>query len=1148
MPSNTNTFPKINELLNLLYNEKDQLKSLKYAIDLANQFILVLDDSIELKSSEDILIDNQIVPFPNQKTETWFNKHPHYPKEKVALVHFDEKDKLFESKFYWLNETSTKARISAGVMLTPNWEDNDSTRNSKDYKVGIDFFFTNDLKSLLIVLSNNGNLRVLELSHHLNNTQIDILNSIYGVGKESSQEVIHKILWDSFALKEVNKKFFEGIAGLFTELFNFLSKTKDKQDSKMFANRLIGRLLFIWFLRKKDLINESENYFKVEEDSTNYYQNKLKPLFFETLNTQIQDRTTTDKKTPYLNGGLFDIHINDWFEETIKFPDGWFCRLYEHFEKFNFTTDESTPEYEQVAVDPEMLGKVLENLLATLDADTGESARKAKGAYYTPREIVSYMCKESVRQYLYKVIGNPAYNDGIDKLLDESDAQYETAHTNAKRNLWGLQSEKEISTKILTAIDNLKVLDPACGSGAFPMGMLQILLKIYERLKPRFDQYRTKLDILKNNIYGVDIEPMASEISRLRAWLSLVVDTPKNKDVEPLPNLDFKFVCANSLVSLDNDSDNSLFEYEIENELTQTRDIYFTEHNKEKKKILHNKMLSLAEQLAPTVSNEYTTRTKQLKSINLLDTTQPALCFDSFWHFGIKNDNKEAKGCFDIIIGNPPYVSNKGVSAKAKEEYKKIYDMSDDLYNYFFIKGIELLKNDGTLAYITSDTFLTINSKLNVRQLFQKNKVLEIIKTDNVFEGVLVSPAISIIKKQDTTKIDYNFIFKDANSDFNKPLKETININTYRKANNNVFFFPNENNLKFYNKYNEKIKELYETWWDKIKTSRDIEKNKKELEKYRESLKPGDITLLGCITEGGQGLATANNGKYIAVRKSTKWASNIVESRPKKLKEAIEKYKITKLKKIDTKEYLSKLSEQEIAKLFDSLKKKYGRDIFGQGYIYKIIEDSDIADVDSLTQKEKEKGIDTSKKYYVPYDKGDKDGNRWYLETPFAIAWSKENVRFFKTNSGKKGEGMPVIRNPQFYFKEGFCWTDINSIFLKARIKNNGIFDVVSMSLFSQTNIPDWYFVCMINSTIISFYVQNFLNNTSHFQINDARQLPIVIPDKKTLLEFKNIFTSAKDLKYKQFSNKLSKNDVDKLLNPIQLKLDELVENLYLTK
>jgi hypothetical protein len=1147
MPLNNNTFPKISELLKLLYNETDKLKSLEYAIDLANQFILVLDDSIELKSSADILIDNTTVHFQNQKIETWFNKHPHYPQDKFAIVHFDGQDRLFESKFYWLNETSTKARISAGVMLTPNWEDNDSTRYSKNYKVGIDFFFTNDLKSLLVVLSNNGNVRVLELSHYLKNTQIDILNSIYGVGKEQSQEVIHQILWNSFALKEVNKKFFEAVAELFTELFNFLSKTKDKQDSKMFANRLIGRLLFIWFLRKKDLINESENYFEVEADSTNYYQNKLKPLFFETLNTQIQDRKTTDKTTPYLNGGLFDTHVNDWFEETINFPQGWFQRLYNHFNDFNFTTDESTPEYEQVAIDPEMLGKVLENLLATLDADTGESARKAKGAYYTPREIVSYMCKESVRQYLYKEVGNSAYNEGIDKLLDESDAKYETAHTNAKRDLWGVQNEKIISTKILTAIDKLKVLDPACGSGAFPIGMLQVLLKIYERLEPRFDQYKTKLGILKNNIYGSDIEPMASEISRLRAWLSLVVDSPKNKEVEPLPNLDFKFVCANSLVSLETDSDNSLFEIQIENELTETRNIYFLEHNKEKKKILQNKMLSLAKQLAPTESDKYTTRIKQLKSINLLDTTQSALCFDSFWHFGIKNneDNKD-KGCFHIIIGNPPYVSNKGVSEKAKEEYKKNYKMSDDLYNYFFIKGIELLKDNGTLAYITSDTFLTINSKLNIRQLFQNNKVLEIIKTDNVFEGVLVSPAISIIKKQDTKNIKYEFTFKDANTDFNNPIKKVVNIDIYRKANNNVFFFPSENNLKFYNKYNDKIKELYTKWWDKIKTSKAIEDNKKELEEYRKSLKPGDITLLGCLTDGGVGLQTGNNGKYIAVRKSTKWASKIIESRSKKLKDAIDKYNITKLKNIDTKEYLSKLSEQEIADLFDSLKKKYGRDIFGQGYIYKIIEDSDIADVEKLTGDEKENGIDTSKKYYVPYDKGDKDGNRWYLETPFAIAWSKENVHFLKSNSGKKGEGMPVVRNQQFYFKEGFCWSDIKTTFVKCRKKSKTVNDVKSMSLYHLTDkAPISYIVSIMNSSFVSYYIEDFLNNTQTFQINDARELPIIIPTREQIQYFSEIFNNAIKIKKQEFNKTISIDKCEEQLNIIQNQLDILVNKLY---
>ena len=169
----------------------------------------------------------------------------------------------------------------------------------------------------------------------------------------------------------------------------------------------------------------------------------------------------------------------------------------------------------------------------------------------------------------------------------------------------------------------------------------------------------------------------------------------------------------------------------------------------------------------------------------------------------------------------------------------------------------------------------------------------------------------------------------------------------------------------------------------------------------------------------------------------------------------------------EPKEFLESLSEKEIADLFDSLKEKYGRDIFGLGYIYKLIDDSEIADVDSLTQNEKDNGISTEKKYYVPYDKGDKDGNRWYLETPFAIAWSRENVQFLKTNSGKKGAGMPVVRNPQFNFKEGFCWTDINSTFLKARLKGKGIFDVVSMSLFSKVDLPDWYFVTLINTTFM---------------------------------------------------------------------------------
>ena len=148
-----------------------------------------------------------------------------------------------------------------------------------------------------------------------------------------------------------------------------------------------------------------------------------------------------------------------------------------------------------------------------------------------------------------------------------------------------------------------------------------------------------------------------------------------------------------------------------------------------------------------------------------------------------------------------------------------------------------------------------------------------------------------------------------------------------------------------------------------------------------------------------------------------------------------------------------------------------------------------MTDVSLLTDDEKENGIDPAKKIYVPYDKGDKDGNRWYLETPFAIAWSKENVRFLKTDPKARFQGY------KFYFREGLCWSDINTTFLKCRKKQSSINDVKSMSLFGMSDlVPEDYIIALINSALFSYYVDTFVNNTQTFQINDARQLPIIVP------------------------------------------------------
>ena len=519
----------------------------------------------------------------------------------------------------------------------------------------------------------------------------------------------------------------------------------------------------------------------------------------------------------------------------------------------------------------------------------------------------------------------------------------------------------------------------------------------------------------------------------------------------------------------------------------------------------------------------------QLAQWDMFDQNTFAPFFDPEWMFGIKEG-------FDILIANPPYISTKGVSTADKKLFEAEFGFSDDTYNLFFFKGFSLLCEGGCITYITPKTFWTTQTKRNLRDLLLANTLNYVFDTANPFEAVMVDTCItSAVKNKPAAE---NLVrFMDGRKSLLQPERLTVAQSVYLNTQNSVIFKPSELNMRIYELYGEKVKALYDKWWDKIKTSREIEKNKRELEEYRASLKPGDVALLGCLTEGGQGLATANNGKYIAVRSTTKWAENIRVSRPKKLADFL-----ARTPKAITAEmrrypsyvaFLQSLSEAEIAELFDSLKEQYGRDIFGQGYLYKIVDDCEIADVDSLTNDEKENGIETTKPYYVPYDKGDKDGNRWYLETPFAIAWSKENVRFLKTNSGKKGEGMPVVRNPQFYFREGFCWSDINTTFLKCRIKQKSIHDVKSMSIFGVCDkVPEKYILCVINSTLISYYVDTFVNNTQTFQINDARQLPIIVPTSEQLS-----FCSA--LAKAAIAQKIKGNESSN----IQKQLDDFIEN-----
>jgi type I restriction-modification system DNA methylase subunit len=648
-------------------------------------------------------------------------------KDHKATYQVHEKNNLnIDFKLFGV-QNSNKRIISWSQALTPNFEDEPFY---EDLRVGIDFIVPKTFDRVLVALSNNYVVRILELHGDLTATYEEIFSKWESIEDYSNKRYVHTILWESFDLYPINKKFYEGIAERFVSLRQFLTQQKilDEEHASQFANRLIGRLVFCWFLRKKDFIDGSHSYFSSTSyaDDTKYYREKLEVLFFDVLNKPINERNSSDVSTPYLNGGLFEEKGDDLVQNrSLKFPKNYFDDFYAFLDSYNFTTDESTSQYQQVAIDPEMLGRIFENLLAEMTDESGEQARKAKGAFYTPREIVDYMCRETLKKYLESALSPDAHlEQRLIQLVDGSDREFQDQDHNWRRD-W-----KPYKEKLLIALDELRILDPACGSGAYPMGMLQLLLKVYDRLDSALgkDTYALKLQIISNNLFGVDIEPMAVEISRLRAWLSLVVDLESEKrKIKPLPNLDFRFVCANSLIPLDI-SNLMMFgeDPELGLKLEEIRKQYFTTESMAKKK----KHRTAYEKLIFTDASLFgeSRRTSQLKSYHPFDTSTTSSFFDPEHMFGCRD--------FDIVIGNPPYVKKEHLDESVITELELCYQegpekrqksWSDDLYVHFIFRAFELVSSNGVVSYITNDSFLGLRSKERVRSKLLDSGLSQIV-------------------------------------------------------------------------------------------------------------------------------------------------------------------------------------------------------------------------------------------------------------------------------------------------------------------------------------------------------------------------------------------------------------------------------------
>ena len=672
------------------------------------------------------------------------------------------------------------------------------------------------------------------------------------ISKKKNSSIYLADVTEAFSVERLNKEFFAGYKAQYMNFLKLLSDTKTNRD---YVKKLLGRLVFLQFLQKKgwmgvpasrsDWEGGDKNYLShlIEhyEGNDRLLSDVLEYLFFNTLNDKregdIADtRLGKNIKIPYLNGGLFEKDSIDKLD--IDFPYSYFKELMDFFAMYNFTIDENDPDDSEVGIDPEMLGHIFENLLED---------NKDKGAFYTPKEIVQYMCRQSVIQYLKTHEPDERYAESIEQLINNG-------------IVLPVLQNKTLASRFIQLLKDIKVCDPAIGSGAFPMGILYVLyhaihhLQSYAEPHGNFDSTKTKRDIIQNNIFGVDIEQGAVDIARLRFWLALVVDA---NEPEPLPNLDYKITCGNSQIcrySLNTPISDVFVEYnrigkeKVKKENKTWNDftlenyknlvVGYTEEHDDKnnlkakineikscfkttlakgdikkrqsaeKKVYDYEAIPLfGEPLAKEDPIGYSKAKSELKKLvekekEILNNKKYENSFE--WRFEypqLLNEDGDFMG-FDIIIANPPYIKEGRMSKIFFEPYKDspYYKGKMDIWYLFACNGLDLLNSNGVLCFIATNNWVTSYGASKLRdKVMKETRICNIVDFGAVmmFESASIQTMIMMFQK-DRISDDYSFDYRKLTA-YKATEKEAIGILS-KVSNNGECYRPIIRRVNFYGK------------------------------------------------------------------------------------------------------------------------------------------------------------------------------------------------------------------------------------------------------------------------------------------------------------------------------------------------------------
>jgi type I restriction-modification system DNA methylase subunit len=626
-------------------------------------------------------------------------------------------------------------------------------------------------------------------------------------------------LESSFSVEAVTKQFYKDYRGLYEKLKTELdrivahdNKISNEFDAKSiettnFAKKLLGQIVFLYFLQKKGWLgvkkDESGNFKpwgsgpkdflrklfekKFVKNYENFFNDVLEPLFYVGLASEHEGNyfPLLECRIPFLNGGLFEpINRYNWQETEIVIGNHLIKEVLDTFDRYNFTVREDEPLEKEVAVDPEMLGKVFENLI-------DENERKGMGAFYTPRTIVHYMCQESLINYLDTACELVSKED-IETLIREGEVIIDLERINEGftegQKLVVMDSIKENARELDSALANIKVCDPAIGSGAFPVGMMTEIVKARQVLDLYLVQnksiYELKRHCIQESLYGVDLDPGAIEIAKLRLWLSLIVDEENYTTIQTLPNLDFKIIQGNSLIEefhgislelkekpklqmnlLYGDSDLTDL---IDDMHHKQQNFFNAKHPKDKYKIREEVEKSIFKIFRHACEEGNISATMEKKEVEkelweMIHGNKARNFMPWKLYFA---DIFLEKGGFDIVIANPPYSLNIPTNEKELlRQYFKTLFFKINLFTCFIELATLLIKKSGILCFINPSMFFANDSlKLLRKYLAEELSFIQLINLgDGAFEQVTMPTMITIVKNQ--KNINNNFeIFLGAKS------------------------------------------------------------------------------------------------------------------------------------------------------------------------------------------------------------------------------------------------------------------------------------------------------------------------------------------------------------------------------------------------